>query len=95
MRKQTKSVMVKNVQIGGGAPVAVQSMTKTDTTDVDGTIRQIEEMAASRLRNRPHRRSRRRRGGGTQRNSQTHGNAARRRYSFSLQISFKSSRSRN
>ena len=44
MRKRTKSVMVKNVQIGGGAPVAVQSMTKTDTTDVDGTIRQIEEM---------------------------------------------------
>ena len=39
--------MVKNVQIGGGAPVAVQSMTKTDTTDVDGTIRQIEEMVAA------------------------------------------------
>ena len=39
--------MVKNVQIGGGAPVAVQSMTKTDTTDVDGTVRQIEEMMAA------------------------------------------------
>ena len=36
--------MVRNVQIGGGAPVAVQSMTKTDTTDVDGNDRQIEEM---------------------------------------------------
>jgi (E)-4-hydroxy-3-methylbut-2-enyl-diphosphate synthase len=36
--------MVRGVQIGGGAPIAVQSMTKTDTTDVDGTIRQIEEM---------------------------------------------------
>ena len=36
--------MVRDVQIGGDAPVAVQSMTKTDTTDVDGTIRQIEEM---------------------------------------------------
>ena len=36
--------MVRNVQIGGDAPVAVQSMTKTDTTDVDGTIKQIEEM---------------------------------------------------
>ncbi len=36
--------MVRNIQIGGGAPVAVQSMTKTDTTDIDGTIRQIEEM---------------------------------------------------
>ncbi len=39
--------MVGNVQIGGGAPVAVQSMTKTDTTDVDGTIKQIEEMTAA------------------------------------------------
>ncbi len=39
--------MVKNVQIGGDAPVAVQSMTKTDTTDVGGTINQIEEMVAA------------------------------------------------
>lgn len=39
--------MVGNVQIGGDAPVAVQSMTKTDTTDVDGTIKQIEEMVAA------------------------------------------------
>ncbi len=36
--------MVGNVQIGGGAPVAVQSMTKTDTEDVDATIKQIEQM---------------------------------------------------
>src|SRR5919112_3287999 len=44
MRKPTKAVMVRDIQIGGGAPVVVQSMTKTDTTDVDATIRQIEEM---------------------------------------------------
>ncbi|MGI8493926.1 MAG: flavodoxin-dependent (E)-4-hydroxy-3-methylbut-2-enyl-diphosphate synthase [Pyrinomonadaceae bacterium] len=44
MRKETKAVMVRDIQIGGGAPVAVQSMTKTETTDVEGTIRQIEEM---------------------------------------------------
>src|ERR1700754_4459909 len=44
MRKPTRSVKVRDIQIGGGAPVAVQSMTKTDTTDVDGTIRQIEQM---------------------------------------------------
>jgi len=44
MRKPTRAVKVRNIQIGGGAPVAVQSMTKTDTTDVDGTIRQIEQM---------------------------------------------------
>ena len=39
--------MVGKVQIGGDAPVAVQSMTKTDTTDVNGTIKQIEEMMAA------------------------------------------------
>ncbi len=47
MKRQSKAVMVRGIQIGGGAPVAVQSMTKTDTTDVDGTIRQIEEMVAA------------------------------------------------
>ena len=40
----TRAVKVKDVQIGGGAPVAVQSMTKTDTVDVGGTVAQIEEM---------------------------------------------------
>ena len=43
MRK-SKAVQVKNVQIGGGAPVVVQSMTKTDTADVAATVAQIEEM---------------------------------------------------
>jgi (E)-4-hydroxy-3-methylbut-2-enyl-diphosphate synthase len=43
MRK-SKAVKVKDIQIGGGAPVAVQSMTKTDTVDVEGTVAQIEEM---------------------------------------------------
>jgi (E)-4-hydroxy-3-methylbut-2-enyl-diphosphate synthase len=43
MRK-SKAVKVKDVVIGGGAPVAVQSMTKTDTVDVAGTVAQIEEM---------------------------------------------------
>jgi (E)-4-hydroxy-3-methylbut-2-enyl-diphosphate synthase len=47
MRRKTKSLMVGKVQIGGDAPIAVQSMTKTDTTDVDGTVRQIEEMVAA------------------------------------------------
>src|SRR5258706_1706278 len=44
MARLTKAVKVRDIQIGGGAPVVVQSMTKTDTTDVDGTLRQIEEM---------------------------------------------------
>src|SRR6201995_5688080 len=42
--RQTRAVKVKDVQIGGGAPVSVQSMTKTDTADVAGTVAQIEEM---------------------------------------------------
>jgi (E)-4-hydroxy-3-methylbut-2-enyl-diphosphate synthase len=44
-RHQTQAVKVGNVTIGGGAPVVVQSMTNTDTADVDGTVRQIAELA--------------------------------------------------
>ncbi len=40
----TKQIKVGNVKIGGGAPVSIQSMTKTDTRDVLGTIRQIKEL---------------------------------------------------
>src|ERR1044072_8523695 len=43
MRK-TRQDGVKDVVSGGGSPVAVQSMTKTDTADVEGTVKQIEEM---------------------------------------------------
>ena len=43
MRK-SRPVQIKHVQIGGGAPVAIQSMTKTDTSDVGATVAQIEEM---------------------------------------------------
>src|SRR5919106_4873823 len=42
--RQSRPVQVKHVQIGGGAPVVVQSMTKTDTADVGATVAQIEEM---------------------------------------------------
>ncbi|HYY55688.1 MAG TPA: flavodoxin-dependent (E)-4-hydroxy-3-methylbut-2-enyl-diphosphate synthase [Pyrinomonadaceae bacterium] len=42
--RNSKAVKVKDVVIGGGAPVAVQSMTKTDTVDVAATVAQIEEM---------------------------------------------------
>jgi len=38
-------VRVGDVIIGGAAPIAVQSMTKTDTRDVDGTVDQIARMA--------------------------------------------------
>ncbi len=42
-RKLTRAIHVGPVQIGGGAPVAVQSMTNTDTRDVAGTLAQMRE----------------------------------------------------
>ena len=44
---RTTSVMVGDVQIGGGAPVAVQSMTLTDTADAASTATQCIELAAA------------------------------------------------
>ena len=43
-RRVTKPVYVGNVQVGGGADITVQSMTKTDTRDVAATVRQIHEL---------------------------------------------------
>lgn len=43
--KKTRPVMVGKVQIGGGAPVVVQSMTNTDTRDAAATLGQIKELA--------------------------------------------------
>src|SRR5216684_8836260 len=44
-RKQGVPVRVGAVVVGGGAPVVVQSMTNTDTADVEGTARQVAELA--------------------------------------------------
>ncbi len=44
-RRNTVGVKVGQVQIGGGAPVVVQSMTNTDTADIDGTVQQVYELA--------------------------------------------------
>jgi (E)-4-hydroxy-3-methylbut-2-enyl-diphosphate synthase len=44
-RHVTVPVMVGNVKVGGGAPVAVQSMTNTDTADVEATVRQVAALA--------------------------------------------------
>ena len=44
-RDRTRAVQVGSVRIGGGAPVSVQTMTKTDTRDAAATIAQIEEIA--------------------------------------------------
>ncbi|MEE9236138.1 MAG: flavodoxin-dependent (E)-4-hydroxy-3-methylbut-2-enyl-diphosphate synthase [Candidatus Acidoferrales bacterium] len=46
-RRKTRPVRVGPFTIGGTAPLAVQSMTKTDTRDVGATVAQIEEMVAS------------------------------------------------
>jgi len=50
-RKHTQQVLVGNIKVGGGAPIVVQSMTNTDTTDVAGSVKQIMElsMAGSEL----------------------------------------------
>src|SRR3984957_14293103 len=44
-RHQTVAVKVGNVTVGGGAPVVVQSMTNTDTADIEGTTRQVAALA--------------------------------------------------
>jgi (E)-4-hydroxy-3-methylbut-2-enyl-diphosphate synthase len=46
-RRPTRAIFVGPVQIGGGAPVVVQSMTNTDTRQVDATLAQIQRLAAS------------------------------------------------
>ncbi|MFT3877655.1 MAG: flavodoxin-dependent (E)-4-hydroxy-3-methylbut-2-enyl-diphosphate synthase [Propioniciclava sp.] len=46
-RKPTRRINVGKVPVGGGAPVSVQSMTTTKTTDINGTLQQIAELTAS------------------------------------------------
>ena len=43
-RRSTRGIMVGEVPVGGGAPVSVQSMTNTDTRDVEATLKQISEL---------------------------------------------------
>ncbi len=43
-RHKTQSVKVRNVTIGGDAPVVVQSMTNTDTADVEKTFQQVKQL---------------------------------------------------
>src|ERR1700675_2707848 len=44
-RQRTVAVKIGNVTVGGGAPVVVQSMTNTDTADVEGTAGQVAALA--------------------------------------------------
>ena len=46
-RRKSRKVRVGNVAVGGDAPIAVQSMTNTDTADASATVRQIAELAAA------------------------------------------------
>src|SRR5881396_2896848 len=44
-RRRTYGVKVGHVQVGGGAPIVVQSMTNTDTADIESTLKQTLELA--------------------------------------------------
>src|SRR5260221_11898987 len=44
-RRKTYGVKVGHVQVGGGAPIVVQSMTNTDTANVESTLKQTLELA--------------------------------------------------
>jgi len=43
-RRKTKKIKVGKVEVGGDSPISVQSMTNTLTTDVENTIKQINEL---------------------------------------------------
>jgi (E)-4-hydroxy-3-methylbut-2-enyl-diphosphate synthase len=44
-RRKSHAVMVGQVQVGGGAPIVVQSMTNTDTADIESTAKQTADLA--------------------------------------------------
>jgi (E)-4-hydroxy-3-methylbut-2-enyl-diphosphate synthase len=46
-RRKTRQIMVGKVAVGGDAPISVQSMTTTPTTDINATLQQIAELTAS------------------------------------------------
>ena len=47
IRRKTREIQIGKVRIGGDAPITVQSMTKTDTRDVDATVDQIWALEAA------------------------------------------------
>ncbi|MDO8107352.1 flavodoxin-dependent (E)-4-hydroxy-3-methylbut-2-enyl-diphosphate synthase [Isoptericola sp. b441] len=46
-RRPTRKIRVGNVEVGGDAPISVQSMTTTPTTDINATLQQIAELTAA------------------------------------------------
>jgi len=47
VRRPSRKLMVGNVPVGGDAPIAVQSMTNSDTCDVAATVAQIQRLQAA------------------------------------------------
>ncbi len=45
VRRKSRQIMVGDVPVGGDAPIAVQSMTNTETCDVDATVAQVNALA--------------------------------------------------
>ncbi|MFT6015865.1 MAG: (E)-4-hydroxy-3-methylbut-2-enyl-diphosphate synthase, partial [Candidatus Azotimanducaceae bacterium] len=43
-RRKSRQIMVGEVPIGGDAPIAVQSMTNTETRDIEATVAQIRRL---------------------------------------------------
>lgn len=46
-RRKSRQIMVGNVPVGGDAPISVQSMTNTETTDVEATVDQINRIVSA------------------------------------------------
>ena len=46
-RRKSRKIKVGSTYVGGDAPISVQSMTNTKTTDINGTLQQIDELTAS------------------------------------------------
>ena len=46
-RKMTRRIMVGDVAVGGGAPISIQSMLNTKTTDVEGSLAQLRKLEAA------------------------------------------------
>ncbi|MCU0896015.1 MAG: flavodoxin-dependent (E)-4-hydroxy-3-methylbut-2-enyl-diphosphate synthase [Burkholderiales bacterium] len=44
-RRKSRQARIGGVRVGGGAPIVVQSMTNTDTADVEATVRQVHALA--------------------------------------------------
>jgi (E)-4-hydroxy-3-methylbut-2-enyl-diphosphate synthase len=47
VRRSSAQVVIGSVRVGGGAPIVVQSMTNTDTADIEATARQVRSLAAA------------------------------------------------